>query len=64
VTPPSPEHLQRELEQLRAAQPPPAAAAQPTVSKLLARSVVRVLLLWFFLVCAFLAIWLFLAPMR
>ncbi|HWO11195.1 MAG TPA: hypothetical protein VNN80_16990 [Polyangiaceae bacterium] len=64
---PSAEELQRELESVRAAQPPDptgreAATAQPSVKSLVLKRLWRVLGLWLLLVLAFLAIWQFLAP--
>jgi hypothetical protein len=73
VTPPTPgspteQELQRELEQVRAAQPPDpgtpssAVAAPPTLAQVLRRRLLKTLGLWLLLVVAFLAIWQFLVP--
>ncbi len=55
---PSPEDLQRELEQVRAAQPSAAAQQpQPSLGSILMKRARRALLLWSILIVLFLVIW-------
>lgn len=63
VNPPPPSDVQRELEQLRAAQPAPA-PLQPSVARLLSSRVKRALILWAVLIGFFLLVWQFLVPAR
>jgi len=55
---PSPEDLQHELEQVRAAQPSAAAQPlQPSLGSILMKRARRALLLWGILIVLFLVIW-------
>jgi hypothetical protein len=58
-TPPT-DDLQRELEQVRAAQPQQPSALQPPVRKFLFRGALRLLALWAVLILLFLVIWILL----
>lgn len=62
---PSQEDLQRELEQVRAASPPPSASpGQPPMRRLLFKGPLRLLLLWVALILMFLVIWQFMGPSK
>ncbi len=58
--PPSAHELERELEALRAVQPP--APPQPSVGNIVKRRALRAVILWAVLVVAFLALWQFIVP--
>ena len=59
-TPPSPEDLERELERVRAAEPPAPGRAAPSLREHLIKGALRTVLLWLLLVLVFLAVWHFL----
>jgi hypothetical protein len=59
---PSPEELERELQQVRAAQPEVMVSAEPTVGKLLVKTASRVVALWVVLILVFLAVCWLLGP--
>ena len=57
---PPTDDVQRELEQVRAAQPQQPTSPQPPVRKLLLKGGLRLLLLWAILILMFIGIWFFL----